>query len=156
MTDFEFEKKYKLYNKLLFSIIYGYTLNEQDSNDILQDVFIKYINLDKKFDDLDSEKYYLIRMTINMCKNHYKKYKNIEYLDNDDIPDEKNNNYVLRYIIKNLPQKYKEVIILYYYDSYDIKSISKILKISVDAVKKRLERAKDKIREELGDEYETR
>ena len=155
MTELEFEKKYKLYNKLLFSIIYGYVQNEDDSCDILQDVFIKYINLDKKFNDLDSEKYYLIRMSINMCKNHYKKYKNIEYLDND-IEDNKNNNYILKNIIKNLPQKYKEVIILYYYDSYDIKSISKILKISIDAVKKRLERAKNKIKDELGDEYEIR
>lgn len=155
MTELEFEEKYKLYNKLLFSIIYGYTLNDEDSKDILQDVFIKYINLDKNFKDLDSEKYYLIRMTINMCKNHYNKYKNIEYLDND-ISDDRNNNLVLKHIIYNLPQKYKEVIILFYYDSYDMKSISNILKISIDSVKKRLERAKNKIKEELGDEYEIR
>ena len=40
------------------------------------------------------------------------------------------------------------------YDSFDIKTISSILKISVDAVKKRLERARNMIKESLGDDYE--
>ncbi len=153
MNEKEFEEKYNKYNRLLYGIIYGYTLNEADSKDILQDVFIKYLNINKKFNDIESEKYYLIRMTINMCNNYYKKNKRFEYLDKD-IVDNKDNNYLLRNIIKNLPQKYKEIIILYYYDSYDINQISSILKISSSAVKKRLERARDKIKEELGDEYE--
>ena len=153
MNEKEFEEKYNKYNRLLYGIIYGYMLNEADSKDILQDVFIKYLNINKKFNDIESEKYYLIRMTINMCNNYYKKNKRFEYLDKD-IVDNKDNNYLLRNIIKNLPQKYKEIIILYYYDSYDINQISSILKISSSAVKKRLERARDKIKEELGDEYE--
>ena len=153
MTEKEFEEKYKLYNKMLYSIIYGYTLNVDDAKDILQDVFIKYINMDKRFDSLDSEKYYLIRMTINMCNNYYRMNKIIIRTSND-YQDDKGSNYLLKRIIKELPQKYKEVIILYYYDSYDIKTIASILKLSESAVKKRLERARNKIKDELGDYYE--
>jgi len=153
MTEKEFEEKYKLYNKMLYSIIYGYTLNVDDAKDILQDVFIKYINMDKRFDSLDSEKYYLIRMTINMCNNYYRMNKSIIRTSND-YQDDKDSNYLLKRIIKELPQKYKEVIILYYYDSYDIKTIASILKLSESAVKKRLERARNKIKDELGDYYE--
>ena len=153
MTEKEFEEKYKLYNKMLYSIIYGYTLNVDDAKDILQDVFIKYINMDKRFDSLDSEKYYLIRMTINMCNNYYRMNKSIIRTSND-YQDDKDSNYLLKRIIKELPQKYKEVIILYYYDSYDIKIIASILKLSESAVKKRLERARNKIKDELGDYYE--
>ena len=153
MTEKEFEEKYKLYNKMLYSIIYGYTLNADDAKDILQDVFIKYINMDKRFESLDSEKYYLIRMTINMCNNYYRMNKSIIRTSND-YQDDKDSNYLLKRIIKELPQKYKEVIILYYYDSYDIKTIASILKLSESAVKKRLERARNKIKDELGDYYE--
>lgn len=155
MNDKEFEEKYKLYSKLLYSIIYGYVLNKDDSDDILQDVFIKYINLKKKFKDLDSEKYYLVRMTINLCKDYYIKNVKLIHIEND-IVDENNNMYVLRKIITTLPPKYKEIIILHYYNSFDIKTISNILHISNEAVRKRLERAKDKIKEGLGDDYEIR
>jgi RNA polymerase sigma-70 factor (ECF subfamily) len=45
-----------------------------------------------------------------------------------------------------LDNKYKEVIILYYYENLKIDDISKILKISPSAVKMRLARAKEKLR----------
>jgi len=150
MTEKEFEIKYNLYNKILYSIIYGYTLNKDDSDDLLQDVFIKYLKSNKIFNNQDEEKYYLIRITINTCNDYYKHNKNKSYLDYDPV-DERNDNMVLKHIIKNLPKKYKEVIIMYYYESLDINSISKILKISVSSTKKRLERARNKIKEEIGE-----
>ena len=153
MTEKEFESKYYMYNKMIYSIIYGYTLNKEDSDDLLQDVFIKFLNLNKKFNDLDHEKHYLIRITINICKDYYKRNKNKVSLEYDPL-DDKSDNRILKIIIRNLPDKYKKVIILYYYDSFDIKTISSILKISVDAVKKRLERARNMIKESLGDDYE--
>ncbi|MBR6072501.1 MAG: sigma-70 family RNA polymerase sigma factor [Acholeplasmatales bacterium] len=150
MTEKEFEIKYKLYNKILYSIIYGYTLNKEDSDDLLQDVFIKYLKSNKIFNNQDEEKYYLIRITINTCNDYYKHNKNKSYLEYDPV-DEKNDNMILKHIIKNLPKKYKEVIIMYYYESLDINSISNILKISVSSTKKRLERARNKIKEEIGE-----
>lgn len=150
MDEKEFSDKYNLYSKMIYSIIYGYTLDIDDSNDILQDVFMKYLKLNKEFNDLDSEKYYLIRITINCCNDYYKNKKKTITLDKD-IADTSSSNRELKYIVKKLPNKYKEVIIMHYYENLDIKSISSILKINSSTVKKRLERARNMIKEEIGD-----
>ncbi len=52
--------------------------------------------------------------------------------------------------VDKLPQKYKSIIILYYYDLMKIKDISKAINISEAAVKKRLERARNLIKEMMG------
>ena len=63
-----------MYKEYYYRIIYGYTNDSFLSDDILQDVFIKYIKLNKKFNSIEDEKYYLIRLTINMCKTYYIKF----------------------------------------------------------------------------------
>ena len=55
--------------------------------------------------------------------------------------------YDLSEIVNTLPEKYKTIIILHYYDDMKIKDISNVLKISEPAVKKRLERARNLIKE---------
>ena len=142
MDEKEFEIKYNMFSKILYRIIYGYTNDSFLSDDILQDVFIKYIKLNKKFNSIEDEKYYLIRLTINMCKTYYIKKKKEKEMLLKIQKDEKQLPTNISFYILDLPEKYKSVIILFYYDNYDINSISKILNIKVDAVKKRLERAK--------------
>ena len=55
--------------------------------------------------------------------------------------------YDLSEIVNTLPEKYKTIIILHYYDDMKIKDISSVLKISESAVKKRLERARDLLKD---------
>ena len=57
--------------------------------------------------------------------------------------------------VYNLPLQYKDVIILYYYESYSVDEISKILKISQANVKKRLERGRNILKTKISeDKYE--
>ena len=64
--------------------------------------------------------------------------------------------YDLSEIVNALPEKYKTIIILYYYDDMKIKDISYALKISESAVKKRLERARQILKERIGSEQDER
>jgi len=158
LSEVVFETKYKLYAQELMNVCYGYTKDKYASEDLVQNVFIKYINCNKEFSNLNEEKYWLIRVAINECKNYLKKRKRIvlneeivEYISpkvdkNDDV-------YVVSRIVKELPLKYKAVIVLFYYDSLSIKDISLTLKISCDAVKKRLERARKMIKDMMEDGY---
>ena len=51
MTELEFEEKYQIYSQTIFNIAYGYTKNVQDSEDIVQNVFVKLILNQKVFKD---------------------------------------------------------------------------------------------------------
>ena len=158
LTDKEFEIKYNMYKDIIYNIAYTYVHNKDDALDIMQDVFIKYLNSKEEFDNLENEKYYLIRITINESKNNLKSSWKKKVIFNERLDDLISNNTdderkKYYYIINNLPLKYKEVIILYYYEDLKINEIAQILHKSSDAIKKRLERGRDLIKKEiLGDE----
>lgn len=151
-----FEEIYKLYSQELLNISYGYTKNKDDSFDIIQNVFYKLLNRDKDFKEKNNEKYWLIRVTINESKDFLRKKKKIAIVDSTTIDlletETKENNEKIELLltaIKKLPDKYKSVIILHYYDLLPIKEISIVLKVSESAVKKRLERARNMLKEEM-------
>lgn len=152
ISEKDFNEKYYLYKNTIYSIAYSYVHNSYDADDIVQEVFLKYLKSSEVFDTLDNEKYFLIRVTINTSLSYLKNsWKNKVSLDEEVVNnvksfDEKKNDEMFE-IIYNLPHKYKEVIILHYYEDLSIKDISKIIKISISNVKKRLERARNLIKE---------
>ena len=155
LTELEFKIKYELYSQELMNIAFGYLKNKDDCSDIIQNVFIKMINHYKKFNDLNHEKYWLIRVTINECRDFLRK-KAKQPIINSDLVDSflqsDEDNSKLEYVtilVKKLPEKYRVVIILFYWNSLSIKDIAIILKIKEDAVKKRLERARQLLKEEM-------
>lgn len=157
ISEEEFEAKYNLYSQELMNICYGYTRNRDDSLDIIQNVFLKLFNNRKIFPSQFDEKYWLIRVTINECKDLLRKKSRLVYLDEDTInliPNENNDEeiydlHLLSQKVAKLNEKYRVVVILFYYDSLSIKEISQTLKISESAVKKRLERARNLLRKEM-------
>jgi len=157
INDIIFKEKYNLYANDLYIISYGYLHNKYDAEDIVQDVFLKYLANKRVFTDLDHEKYWLIRVTINLCKDFLKKKKrvniDVEYVKN--IANSNDENQILKYEINKLPDIYKDVIVLYYYKNYPTKDIANMLKTSDSNVIKRLERARQILKERMID-YENR
>ena len=150
----EFDAKYNDYGKMLFKIAFLYVGNSADAEDILQDVFIKYLSGRYSFKDSDHEKAWFIRVTQNKALDFLKRKgrKNISLDDIEIFTYEKNDNSadILREILA-LPEKYKSSVILYYYNDYSVEEISKILKISKSAVKMRLKRSREILKTELED-----
>ena len=155
LSEQEFNKKYELYSQELMNISYGYTKSRDDSLDIIQNVFTKLVNNPKQFNNLNEEKYWLIRITINECKDFLRKKSKRPIINADlvnsfsNYDSETENLHYIADVVKTLPEKYKVVIILFYWDSLSIKEIAKVLKVSEDAVKKRLERARKLIKIEM-------
>ena len=125
LSEAEFETKYKLYAQELMNVSYGYTKDKCASEDIIQNVFIKYLNAKKMFSNINEEKYWLIRVTINECKNYLKSRKRTIY--NDEVIeyispkyDKDDEIYIVSRIVKELPEKYRSVIVLHYYNSLSI------------------------------------
>ena len=151
ISEQEFNDKYYLYKNTIYSIAFSYVHNVIDADDIVQDVFLKYLNSNDSFKTPDNEKYWLIRVTINTCKSYVKRaWKQKVDLDDDKVnrtSSELKKEDSLFEQVYNLPHIYKEIIVLYYYEELSIKDISNTLKISISAVKKRLERARNILKE---------
>ena len=155
----QFDFVYKEYAKELLQIAYGYTKNKEDSIDIMQNAYIAVLESKKRFESNEHIKYFLIRVTINESINFVKSYSKKKVLCNNDIimniPETKKDElpYDISEIVNTLPQKYKTILVLYYYDGMKIKDISKVLKMKESAVKKRLERARNLVKEIIERNY---
>ena len=150
----EFEKKYQNYGKMLYKIAFLYVGNSSDAEDVLHDVFMKYLETKRSFKDETHEKAWFIRVTQNKCLDRLKKSerKNVSLSSVEETAYEESENLkdILKRVLE-LPEKYKSSVILYYYNDMTVKEISSILKISVSAVKMRLERARNILKLELED-----
>ena len=121
--------------------------NKTDAEDVYQDVFLRLMKQDVDSWDVEHMKAWLIRVSINLCKNHLRsvKIRKIVPLE-EDIPffDQREDNDLLK-VVFTLPEKYRIPIHLFYYESYSIKEIGNILDMPEATVKIRLKRAREKL-----------
>ena len=130
-----------------------------DTEDIFQTVFLKYVLSSVSFESEEHEKSWFIRVTINACRDLLKNFfrSRITSLDEvlerpAEIPDD--HREVLEAVL-SLPQKYRDVIYLHYYEGCTAPEISRILGKKVNTIYTLLTRSKQMLREKLGgDEYE--
>ena len=159
ISEKQFDYVYNEYAKELYNIAYGYTRNRDDSIDIMQNAYVVLLESNKRFESNEHIKYFLIRVTINESLDLLKSASKKRVIKNNDVvvnfPETKKEElpYDLSEIVNTLPEKYKTIIILHYYDDMKIKDISNALKISEPAVKKRLERARNLIKEIIERNY---
>ena len=147
MTQELFCQHYEKYKNTVYSVIFNYVQNTEDTADLLQEVFIKLFATKDDFQSEEHMKAWLIRVSINLCKNHLRsvKIRKIVPLE-EDIPffDQREDNDLLK-VVFTLPEKYRIPIHLFYYESYSIKEIGNILDIPEATVKIRLKRAREKL-----------
>ncbi|MBT9814250.1 sigma-70 family RNA polymerase sigma factor [Catenibacterium mitsuokai] len=127
--------------------------NSDDAKDCFQEVFIKLYK-HGMIEDHDYLKHWLIRVTINTCKDYrrvfYKKIINIE----DVLIQDEKKDYVLLPVILDMPTRYKNVLYLYYYEGYKTDEISEILKMNINTVKSRLKRGREILKKKVGEDDE--
>lgn len=130
--------------------------NEADTEDIFQTVFLKYAMNDTVFENEAHEKAWLIRVTINACKDLLKSFFRRHtvsldaYVEQGGVVDEAHSE-VLEAVLA-LPEKYRRVVYLHYYEGYPAAEIADILRININTVYTQLTRAKTLLRKELGGE----
>lgn len=128
--------------------------NASDTEDIFQEVFLKYALSSVSFESEEHEKAWLIRVTINQCKDLLKSIIRRQKAWNTSIaaecPEQKEDYGDVLEAVVSLPQKYKDVVYLYFYEGYSAVEIGKMLGKNVNTVYTLLARAKNKLREKLG------
>lgn len=128
--------------------------NDADTEDIFQNVFLKYVLSSVEFESEEHEKAWLIRVTINACKDLLKSFFHSRTTSLDILMEQpaellEDHREVLEAVL-SLPQKYRDVVYLYYYEEYTAPEISKILGKNVNTVYTLLTRSKQMLREKLG------
>jgi len=154
-TNIDFQTKYKEYGEILYRIAFVYLGNPDDTEDILQEVFISLLYNSPEFKTKEHEKAWLIRITQNKCINFLKSSsRKTVPIDDLQLPTYSQNNEEKIDVVKKilaLPIKYKSAVILYYYNDYSVPEIAKALKISKSAAKMRLKRSREILKIELED-----
>ncbi|QOR34877.1 sigma-70 family RNA polymerase sigma factor [Clostridium sp. 'deep sea'] len=144
------------YGNSILRMCFIYLKDIHLAEDALQDTYIKVYKNYSSFKGNSSEKTWIMRIAINVCKNYLRsswwKRKNEEVsLESITATEnmEENDDLVLE--IMKLSYKYKEVILLYYYQELKIREIAKVLNIPESTVSIRLKRAREKLKISLED-----
>ena len=148
----EFSEKYDEYAPMVYRICALRLGNRLDAEDAMQNTFIKFFYKAPEFPDTESEKAWLIRVAINVCKDFQKSFwqKKTEGLDETaELTVGVIEDAVRLIDVFDLSPKNRTVLQLYYYEGYSVTEISKILKISVNGVTSRLSRARSKLKLEM-------
>ena len=146
------------YSDMVYRLAFSMMKNKYDADDIHQEVFVQYINHYQTLESEEHKKAWLIRVTINTCKNWWKSawqrkvcgmLEGQEVSRQEDTISQWEQRYPIIEQVRNLPQKYRVVIHLFYYEEMSIKEMSEILELKESNVRARLTRARQKLKEIL-------
>lgn len=145
-TAMELEEVIHEFGDMVYRLAYSYCRNKSDADDIFQEVFLKYMKKASAFESDDHQKAWLIRVTINCTKSELTSFwkrnvvemkGEITFTDPDDL--------CLAEMLQQLPQKYRVVIHLYYYEGYSTDEISELLGKKPSTIRTQLTRARERL-----------
>ncbi len=145
------------YADMVRRICFVHLKNRHDTEDVFQNVYMKYLLYEGSFESIEHEKAWFVRVTINACTDWLRalsrrKWVSLEVLEEECVMPGDPSKEVLEAVLR-LPEKYRDVIYLFYYEEYTAVEIAKILKKKENTVYTWLSRAKDILREKLGGEW---
>lgn len=147
------------YGDMVLRIAYTYLKNRADAKDIVQDVFLRIIDKKPSFNDENHEKSWLIRATINMCKNKVNMFWNKNKCSIDDVQefavsDKYNTDTSVFQEVMALGEKYRVVVYMYYYEGYSTPEIANVIGKNETTIRSLLHRARNKLKDMLKEDYD--
>lgn len=127
--------------------------NYADTEDIFQTVFVKYLLHTAPFASPEHERAWIIRVTINACKDLLRSVFRRRTLSLEEVaeqPAPADEHRAVLQAVQALPAAYRDVVYLHYYEGYTAPEIAEILGKNVNTVYTRLTRARGLLRRTLG------
>lgn len=146
------------YADMVRRICFVHLKNRHDTEDVFQDVYMKYMLHEEAFENSEHEKAWFARVTINACTDWLRYFSRRSWVPLDVIDEERgmlDDGFaeVLEAVL-GLPEKYRNAIYLHYYEGYSAAEIGGILGKKENTIYTWLARAKRMLRERLGGEWE--
>ena len=143
------------YIDTLFRVAFNYLRSKADAEDVAQNVFLKLFKAKVLWQKPDEEiRKWIVTVALNECRDMKRKLFRRNHADIDELQvtyTEDFNKELIREI-RNLPLKYLQVIVLYYFEGYSISEISDILSEKENTIKSRLKRGRELLKGGLRDE----
>ena len=137
-----FDRVEKIRTKMI-KIAYSYFSSESMAIDMVDEAVYKGYLKRKKLRETEYLETWLIRILINVCNSHYKKFSRIHGIEefSEEATAEMYDSLPLKLALQELPEKYRQVVILKYFIGYGIAEISKITNTPQGTVATRLKKA---------------
>ncbi|RDI45784.1 sigma-70 family RNA polymerase sigma factor [Falsibacillus pallidus] len=154
------ERLMDLYGEELKRLAYSYTKNWMQTDDLIQEVFLSIYQKLHTFNGKSALKSWIYSIAINKCKDYLRSwhYRKLQLTDHwmttgktqgngpmENVIQQDENKKLIEAVLE-LPIKYREVIVLFYYKDMNIDEICQMLSLSPSAVKTRLHRGREKLR----------
>lgn len=156
------------YSDIVYRLAYAMMKNKSDADDIYQEVFLRFIRRAPVFHSPEHARAWMLRVTVNCCKNHWKSpwadgrmepfWQEAENekcengMDDGDPAWQAQQRWQreqLRRSMKELPEKYRLLIHLYYYEELSTEEIAGLLRRRASTVRTQLVRARRLLRDIL-------
>jgi len=160
LTEREFAVKLEMHKNTVYRLAFSYLKNIQDAEDVTQEAFLKFYRCDIDFPAAENEKAWLIRVTINMCKNHLrssKLKKFVPFYDNTAVEEMSvfmESDLETLDLLEALSPKYRAVMYLFYYERYRTAEIAKMLGKNENTIRIQLKRGREQLKAILTDDSE--
>jgi RNA polymerase sigma-70 factor (ECF subfamily) len=144
------------YGNAILRTAYSYLHNMSDAEDIVQDTLIQYIRKAPAFENANHEKAWLLTVAANLSKNKidYNNVRKADELSEELVAEKKEDLAFVWDAVKQLPEKYREVIHLFYQEGYSTKDIAEILKRNESTVRSDLNRGRQQLKNILKEAYD--
>ncbi|MDR1960941.1 MAG: sigma-70 family RNA polymerase sigma factor [Gracilibacteraceae bacterium] len=157
-SESEARRAVELYADTVRRVCFLHMKNHSDVEDVFQDVFLKYVLRIAPFDSYEHEKAWLIRVAVNACKDVHKSFfrrkgLSLEELDSEPSYDMPEDSRAILDAVLALPEKYRDVIYLFYYEGYSAVEIAGLLGKNENTIYTWLSRAKGKLKDALGGDF---
>ena len=163
MTDKQIAEIYNRNYKSVYRICLIYMKNKADAEDMTQNTFLRLISSGADFESAEHERAWLIRTSVNLCKNSLKSFwnKNVSFDEAMQVADLSGGAYNLipdpDEIIKKvmaLPPKLKAALYLYYYEGYNSEEIAGLMNKPASTIRGYLHRGRSALKKELSENTE--
>ena len=145
-----------IYGDKVLRLAYSYVHNMSDAEDILQDTLIQYMKAAPSFENAEHEKAWILRVASNISKNKikYNNYRETDELMEELVAEDEEDLSFVWDAVKQLPDKYREVIHLFYEEGYSTAEIAKVLDRKESTVRSDLLRGREKLKIILKEAYD--
>lgn len=151
------DETFRKYGDRLFSAAFSVCQNQADADDVVQDTLIRYYSLGKDYESEQHLKAWLIRVAINRAKDvtsSFWRKNNVAWEDYmGELTFEEPEDSLLFEAVMRLPEKYRTVIHLFYYEDYSVEEIAGVLRRPAGTVKSQLSRGKKLLKNMLREEW---
>lgn len=142
------------YGDMIYRIAMSYRNSVPFAEDMVQEVFVRYLRKRPRFENREHEKAWFIRVAANCCKSTlssawFRRVCPLEEAGQMAAPLGSGEECALYELLCTLPAKYRIVLYLRYYEEYQVKEIASVLSITPNLVSARLLRAKKLLRQAL-------